>query len=106
MTNIPAPYKLTLPASGTILTASAIAADLLSACAAHQHILLDVEAVTQADLSFAQLVYAARQHQSQQGGSLALARPAGEALAALLTASGISSDDSDADFWFKGASSQ
>lgn len=97
---------LAVAASATMLTAKAFASELLDACNSHEHLVLDVDAVTQADLSFVQIIHAARMHMREKNGSLTLAHPVGEALAALLNAAGFSSDSSDADFWFKGANTQ
>ena len=91
------------PSSATMLSAKSFAADLLQACEAHDALLLDVSEVTQADISFVQTIYAARQQMLKRGGQLALTQPVGEYLTDLLRKAGISSDDSDADFWFKGA---
>ena len=103
MNNLTDIHRLTAPSSATILAAPAFASDLLTICNDHNHVVLDVEAVTQADISFVQLIYAARQYLEAKGGSFALAQPVGDVLAALLNATGISSEDSDAHFWFQGA---
>lgn len=106
MTNLTETHRLAAPASATILAASAFASDLIDSCETHQHILLDVTAVAQADISFVQLVHAAQQHLIARGGSLYLTQPISQILSDLLHASGVSSEDTAADFWFKGASSQ
>lgn len=91
------------PSRATMLTAKQFAADLLQACEAHDHLLLDLSEVDQADLSFVQIIHAARHQMHAKGGTLAFTQPAGEYLADLLRKAGLSSDNSDADFWFKGA---
>jgi anti-anti-sigma regulatory factor len=99
-------HVLAAPASATILTAKTFAAELLEACQIHSNILIDVSAVTQADLSFLQMVHSAEQYARAQGGTLSLTQPAGANLAPLLRAAGFSPENSDTDFWFKGAISQ
>lgn len=94
------------PSSATMLTARSFAADLLQACEMHDHLLLDISPVTQADISFVQILHAAHQQMQQKGGSFALSQPVGDYLTDLFRKAGISSDDCDADFWFKGTISQ
>lgn len=97
---------LTAPVSATILSAKDFAAELLSLCQAHDHIMVDVDQVAQADLCFIQIIHAAQQQMRDKGGTLSLARPVGNYLSDLLNKAGFSSDSSEADFWFNGAISQ
>jgi hypothetical protein len=70
---------------------------------------LDLSGVVDADLSFVQLVQAARAHVAGGSGSggdagaLRLAAPAQGAVAALLVRAGFAADPADIDFWFHGA---
>lgn len=77
---------------------------LLEAFQIHDDLELDVSQVAEADLSFLQLVEAARKFAVAENKHLRLAAPAAAPLAFLLERAGFLADDnSDAhDFWLKG----
>ena len=97
-------FRLNAPPSVTMQTVSAFRSELRDACGSHSSILLDIGGVTEADLSFVQVVYAARYQMDSVGGSLKLAGPAtaGAPIATLLQRAGFTSNPADVDFWFHG----
>lgn len=95
-------FTLAAPASATIMMVQDFTSELFAACQQHDHIVLDITSVKQADLGFVQIVTAAQQHMREKGGSIQLAQPVGEYLAGLLSRAGFVSDESHVDFWFKG----
>lgn len=108
-----------VPGVVTVRTVSGFWAELCGACAAGGDVTLDLSDVAEADLSFVQLVQAARAHVAGgNGGSAAhagansatagtgalrLAAPAQGPVAALLVRAGFAADPADIDFWFHGA---
>jgi hypothetical protein len=90
-----------VPNSVTVRSVADFGRYLSSALAEHDEIVLDTDAVAELDLSFVQLVQAAR---VEDGKTIRLARPANTAVAALLERAGFLTDPSDADvdFWFHG----
>ena len=92
------------PESVTVRSIVDFSARLTEALAAHADIELDVDALGEVDLSFVQLMLAARADAAQRGGTVRLARPAGPAVAALLERAGFLTDPdpADLDFWFHG----
>lgn len=97
-------YRLNVPPSVTVRTVAAFRSDLRNACESHSSILLDIDSLEEADLSFVQVVYAARFQMDHAGGTLKLAGPAaaGNPLASLLKRAGFTSKPADIDFWFHG----
>jgi len=93
-----------VPSSVTVRSAGEFAGRLLGAVQSGGDIDIDLSALTEVDLSFVQLILAARAHLDQEGARLALAQPAGPALAALLDRAGFLGDPQPADieFWFHG----
>jgi anti-anti-sigma regulatory factor len=92
------------PSSVTVRSAGEFAEQLLAAVQAGGDLDVDVAALGEVDLSFIQLILAARSHVEQEGARFALAQPAGPALAALLDRAGFLGDPqpADIDFWFHG----
>jgi len=92
------------PASVTVRSVAAFGRDLAVAFDAGEHFSLDIDALVEADLSFVQLLHAARAHLATEGKSIRLARPAGPAVTALLERAGFLADPApaDIDFWFHG----
>jgi len=90
-----------VPNSVTVRSVTDFGQHLTTALAGHDEIVLDIEAMDELDLSFIQLVHAAR---GEEGKTVRLARPANAAVAALLDRAGFLTDPSDADrdFWFHG----
>jgi hypothetical protein len=77
---------------------------ILEAFQVHEDLALDVSQVAEADLSFLQLVEAARKFAATEGKRLWLTAPATTHLVTLLERAGfLAGDDTDAhDFWLKG----
>lgn len=92
------------PSSVTVRSAGEFAGQLLGAVQSGGDLDIDLSALAEVDLSFIQLLLAARAHLEQEGGRLGLAQPAGPALAALLDRAGFLGDPQPADieFWFHG----
>lgn len=90
--------------SATVRNIGEFANELLSAVQSSNNLEIDVSNLIEVDLSFIQLVLAARTHLEQEGAKLTLAQPAGPALAALLDRAGFLGDPqpADIDFWFHG----
>jgi hypothetical protein len=90
-----------VPNSVTVRSVADFGQHLSSALAEQDEIVLDTDAVTELDLSFVQIVQAAR---GEDGKTVRLARPANAAVAALLERAGFLTDpsDMDVDFWFHG----
>lgn len=90
-----------VPGSVTVRSVTDFRDHLSSALAEHDEIVLDADAADEIDLSFVQLVQAAR---AEPGKTIRLARPANAAIAALLYRAGFLTDpsDTDLDFWFHG----
>ena len=86
----------------TIRNAAAIKAMLVERLQVERSVCLELNHDAAVDLSFVQLIHAARVHLDRAGGSLSLARPATGAVAALLVRAGFSSHPDDVDFWFHG----
>ena len=77
-----------------------IRSTLLEAFQLHEDLELDVSQVAEADLSFLQLVEAARKFAATEGKRFRLTAPATAPLADLLDRAGFNSGAHD--FWFKG----
>lgn len=93
-----------VPAIVTTASVSPFAAELAAQLEQNDAIELDLAAVTEADVSFLQLVCAARHQAERDGKSLRLALPVQDDLAALLERAGFLTDIASADrtFWFHG----
>jgi len=83
----------------TIRTIADVRAALLEALAGHPAVQLDCTGAESVDLSFIQVVLAARLSAAQAGRQLALAAPADGALRAALEQGGLAADP----FWSGGA---
>ena len=90
------------PAAVTVRNTVEFARELRETCEENPEVVLDLGELAEADLSFVQLVHAARVHLDRAGGSLRLASPAAGPVAALLIRAGFSSHPDDVDFWFHG----
>jgi hypothetical protein len=90
-----------VPSSVTVRSVADFGQYLSSTLAEHDEIVLDTDAMAELDLSFVQLVQAARM---EDGKTVRLARPANEAVTALLRRAGFLTEplDADLDFWFHG----
>lgn len=83
------PHTLVLSGDGTIKSAAEIAASLKQALAAHDHIEIDTQALTAADLTTAQSLLSARASAAAAGKTLSLLAPIGPPLRSLLDAAGF-----------------
>ena len=100
------PSKITVVAAKvTTRTIRDFAEQIGAAIAADPVVTLDVSVVADVDLSFVQLVEAARRDVGESGRSLRLNAPANPAIAALLRRAGFltAPAPADIDFWFHGA---
>ncbi len=81
---------------------------LLSGLADGDELILDVSGLVSADLSFVQLIEAARKQAASEGKAIALSSPAPAPLATLVEASGLlwARSAEDLQFWFKGEAGQ
>jgi anti-anti-sigma regulatory factor len=81
---------------------------LLAGFAKSKALTLDVSALVSADLSFVQLIEAARTQAANDGKQFALSAPPPEPLASLVEASGLlwERNPSDLQFWSKGEAGQ
>lgn len=80
----------------SIAAVSEIHARLQGALEAHSHLILDISEVSEVDLSFVQVVEAARKSAAQKGGGVSLARCPDEALRTVLTNGGfLSGNDAE-----------
>ncbi len=93
-----------VPAIVTTASVLPFAAELASQLERNDAIELDLAAVTDADLSFLQLICAARRQAEHDGKTLRLAHPVHAELTALLERAGFLTDIPSADqtFWFHG----
>ena len=73
---LPGDAPLTLPATLTIKTIVAVHEMILDFLNKNTHAVLDIDDDAQVDLSFVQLVAAARKHAESRNGRVLLARPA------------------------------
>lgn len=90
--------------SARIREIDGIRTTLLEAFQIHEELELDLSQVAEADLSFLQLIEAARKFAQSEGKRLRLTTPATAPLAALLERAGfLAGETSDIhDFWLKG----
>ncbi|MBO9499111.1 MAG: STAS domain-containing protein [Novosphingobium sp.] len=98
------PQVVEAPNSVTVRSAREFIAGVQDVCASGEDVLMDCTALGEVDLSFLQIVIAARAQLEDAGASLRLAAPAGEALTALLDRAGFLTalTPADLDFWFHG----
>jgi anti-anti-sigma regulatory factor len=92
------------PSSVTVRSAGEFAGQLLGAVQTGGDIDIDLASLVEVDLSFIQLVLAARSHVEQEGARFGFVQPANPPLAALLDRAGFLGDPqpADIDFWFHG----
>ncbi|WP_242095357.1 STAS domain-containing protein [Sphingomonas sp. CROZ-RG-20F-R02-07] len=88
----------------TIQSVADLHAELSDGLAAGADIVIDASPIRAADLSFVQLVTAARIEAERRGTALTLAQPANAVLTALLDRAGFTAqpDPASAHFWFHG----
>ena len=88
----------------TLRTVEALQTRLADALATHDHLIVDCSAATEVDLSVVQLLLAARRTAADDGKTLLLAQPAGEALDKTLRRGGFldPAGGGDIAFWLKG----
>jgi ABC-type transporter Mla MlaB component len=98
---------LVLDGALTVRNIAAVYAKVADALQHHAAVAIDCDTATEIDLSFVQLLIAARKTASNSGRSLALARPASGALRDALTRGGLlpaaEVAGDDAAFWLRGA---
>ena len=94
-------FVVRLSGTQTIREAEDTLQVLRDALAADSSVTLDCEAVEEADLSFLQLVIAARKSARNAGKTLGMAAPATGPLLAALDSAGIR-PEGDFRFWFEG----
>ncbi|MDO1580512.1 STAS domain-containing protein [Rhizobium oryzicola] len=99
--NTPVSLPLSLPGQLTIRTIAAIQEELLSALAGNGSIILDIPEDAQADLSFVQLIEAARIYAGTAGKQLSLKQPASGQVLEVLDRGGFLQDMAAEDqrFW-------
>ena len=96
-------HTVSLTGSLTIRTANSVRAQLLDAVAKGHAVTVDCSGADEVDLTFVQLLVAARASAGRAGGGLALTQPAGGALMAALRQGGFINGDRDDDrFWTTG----
>jgi hypothetical protein len=101
MSVVPGRFALSLGGPLSLRTITDHRASLLSALTANPSVSLDIAEDAQIDLSFLQLVEAARIYAATSGRQIALAKPASGTLHDLLERSGFLQDmlPDDANFW-------
>jgi hypothetical protein len=97
--------SLSFPESVTINGVAQAWVDISAAFAQGMPIVVDIDAVTETDLTFVQLIEAARRKADETGCNLTLRHPAAGAVLEVLRRGGFLGDDhSDrAKFWLQGA---
>lgn len=97
-----------LSPSVTVRSIAELRQALLEGFEAGDQIELDAGNVAEVDLSFLQLIHAARDQAQRDGKTIRLRQPAGPAIAALLERAGFlaAAAPDDLDFWFHGESPQ
>jgi anti-anti-sigma regulatory factor len=92
----------------TISSVGAAHAELAAALRQSGPLIVDLGEVTEADLTFVQLIEALRRSANDAGRALSLAQPAGEAVRQVLQRGGFLDDDTSerALFWLQGATNQ
>ena len=95
--------NLPLGKTATITGAAALRADIAAALSTGAAITLDAASLVDVDLSFVQLIEAARREAAARGVELTLAQPANDCLAAVLERTGVTTAAAaDRSFWFHG----
>jgi hypothetical protein len=99
---------VSIGAAATMRTIEDLRDAVLDALRAHTSVELDCSAVTEADLSFIQLLDAARKFAAREGRSLHVTGPISPVLSALARRCGFAGDDDAAwnAFWPAGATEQ
>ncbi|MBF0561284.1 MAG: STAS domain-containing protein [Alphaproteobacteria bacterium] len=101
------PARVAFTGSLTVRTADAVRERLLAALAESNRFTIDCSAAEDVDITFIQLVIAARQSAARAGGDLALAQPADGMLLAALRRGGFLTDDcvgtTESTFWTREA---
>ena len=95
---------IAVPNSITVRSAHVFKQAIIAGYEAEQDADLDLSALSEVDLAFVEIVYAARDQWARAGRDLRLTQPAGGAVAALLERAGFLTDltPSDIEFWFHG----
>ena len=96
---------VTLSGGITIAGIGAAHAEMMTALRGPGPVVVDISGVTEADLTFVQMLEAARRSAAEAGLDLALAQPAGPAVKEILQRGGFL-DDAESDraiFWLQGA---
>ena len=96
---------VTLTGEITIAGIGAAHAEMMAALSAPGSVVVDISGVTEADLTFVQLLEAARRSAAEADRTLSLTQPAGPAVKEILQRGGFL-DDADSDratFWLQGA---
>jgi len=95
---------ITLDSSATLRGIDSLRERLLESFADHSSVELNASAVAEVDLSFLQLLEAARAHAAHEDKTIRLSNPANPALKALLERAGFLAAPSadDLEFWFHG----
>ncbi len=90
--------------SVTVRSAAEFKHDLLAAFESSGDVMLDLDALSEVDLSFVQMVCAAREQCARDGRTLALLAPAPAPVTALLDRAGFLTEltQQDIQFWFHG----
>ena len=99
---------LAFSGAATVRTVETLRSALLAAMREHAAVELDCSGIDEVDVSFIQLLLAARRSAASRGQALALAHPASGALHDALTRGGFlvaldGAASGDADFWLKEA---
>lgn len=99
---------ITVPSAVTLSSVAAFAQDIWHHLSRQDGITLNLENLVEADLSFIQVVCAARDHARDQDTTIRLAQPASAAVKALLGRAGFLDAPSrdDLEFWFDGEVAQ
>jgi len=97
------PEILTIPSVATVGASEAIGASLKAALSTFPNVVVDCSAIEEADISFVQLLIAARRSAKRGGKKLRLKSPASGQLLSILVRSGLVSKESgqseDDKFW-------
>ncbi|PTS76624.1 hypothetical protein DBR17_14470 [Sphingomonas sp. HMWF008] len=99
---------LEVPNSVMVSSAAMFAETLVQTLDRHDSVTLNLDALNEVDLSFLQIVCAARDHAHRTDKVIRLARPATDVVKALLWRAGMldAPAQDDLDFWFDGAAPQ
>lgn len=93
-------YTLVLGADAGIKSARNVAASLSSALSEHDHVTLDTQTLSGADITTVQTLLAARAKAAQSGKTLEMLAPIGAPLREILASAGfLNSEQDHARFW-------